>query len=74
MERAIVTNKDLCLDYIEYDGKIGKDHNSIDLLSLSHTFYDHCLTQNRCITCIDWSTHYSGQIAAAYYKNEVFLQ
>ena len=71
MEKVIVTNKNICVDYIEDGEKIIKDSDSNDLLNLSHIFYNDCLTKDRCVTCIDCSTHYSGQIVAAYYKNEV---
>ena len=71
MEKVIVTNKNICIDYIEDGEKMIKDSDSNDLLNLSNIFYNDRLTKDRCVTSIDCSTHYSGQIAAAYFKKEV---
>ncbi|XP_065364452.1 cytoplasmic dynein 1 intermediate chain-like [Calliphora vicina] len=71
MEKVISTNKNIYVDYI---GGVNDDsiygNNSKGLLSLNHVFCNKNLTDNRCITCIDWSTHCPDQIATSYYKNE----
>ncbi|XP_037810346.1 cytoplasmic dynein 1 intermediate chain-like [Lucilia sericata] len=71
MEKVISTNKNIYVDYIggtknDWD----YENNSKGPISLNQNFYDKSITDKRCITCIDWSSHNTDQIAASYYKNE----
>ncbi|KAM7347365.1 cytoplasmic dynein 1 intermediate chain-like isoform 2-T2 [Cochliomyia hominivorax] len=68
MEKILSRNKNICVDYINgLNGDMYLDNNA--LLKLNHIFHNENLTQNRCITSIDWSPHCAGQIATSYYKN-----
>lgn len=72
MERAISENVDIYLDYIGGgDNEDINDEKSHARLSLNRVFYDDRWSKNRCITCMDWSTHFPELLVASYHNNEV---
>lgn len=71
MERAISENVDIYLDYIGGgDNEDVNDEKSHARLSLNRVFYDDRWSKNRCITCMDWSTHFPELLVASYHNNE----
>uniref|UniRef100_A0A1I8P9S0 Uncharacterized protein n=1 Tax=Stomoxys calcitrans TaxID=35570 RepID=A0A1I8P9S0_STOCA len=71
MERALSENVDIYLDYIGGgDNEEANDEKSHARLSLNRVFYDDRWSKNRCITCMDWSTHFPELVAASYHNNE----
>ncbi|XP_046802733.1 cytoplasmic dynein 1 intermediate chain isoform X3 [Lucilia cuprina] len=71
MERAISENVDIYLDYIGGgDNEEANDEKSHARLSLNRVFYDDRWSKNRCITCMDWSTHFPELVVASYHNNE----
>lgn len=72
MERAISENVDIYCDYIGGgDNEEANDEKSHARLSLNRVFYDDRWSKNRCITCMDWSTHFPELVVASYHNNEV---
>lgn len=72
IERAIAENVDIYTDYIGgADGEETNDERSHARLSLNREFYDDRWSKNRCITDMDWSTHFPELVAASYHNNEV---
>lgn len=72
MERALSENVDIYLDYIGGgDNEEANDEKSHARLSLNRVFYDDRWSKNRCITCMDWSTHFPELVVASYHNNEV---
>ncbi|XP_065365846.1 cytoplasmic dynein 1 intermediate chain isoform X4 [Calliphora vicina] len=71
MERAISENVDIYLDYIGGgENEEANDEKSHARLSLNRVFYDDRWSKNRCITCMDWSTHFPELVVASYHNNE----
>lgn len=73
MEKVISRNKNIYVDYTSNVTDDDLNDNSKAVLKLTQIFNDHNITNNRCITSIDWSPNCAGLIAAAYYKNQVIL-
>lgn len=71
IERALAENVDIYTDYIGgADNEESNDERSHARLSLNRVFYDDRWSKNRCITCMDWSTHFPELVAASYHNNE----
>uniref|UniRef100_W8AZG4 Cytoplasmic dynein 1 intermediate chain n=1 Tax=Ceratitis capitata TaxID=7213 RepID=W8AZG4_CERCA len=71
VERALSENVDIYTDYIGAgDSEDTNDERTHARLSLNRIFYDERWSKNRCITCMDWSTHFPELVAAAYHNNE----
>ncbi|XP_067642053.1 cytoplasmic dynein 1 intermediate chain isoform X8 [Eurosta solidaginis] len=71
VERALSENVDIYTDYIGAgDNEDTNDERSHARLSLNRIFYDERWSKNRCITCMDWSTHFPELVAASYHNNE----
>lgn len=72
MERALSENVDIYTDYIGGgDSEEANDEKSHARLSLNRVFYDDRWSKNRCITCMDWSSHFPELVMASYHNNEV---
>lgn len=72
MERALSENVDIYMDYIGGgDNEEGNDDRTHARLSLNRAFYDERWSKNRCITSMDWSTHFPELVCASYHNNEV---
>lgn len=48
-----------------------RDERSHAKLSLNRTFYCDRWSKNRCVTSMDWSTHFPELLCASYHNNEV---
>ncbi|KAL9881291.1 cytoplasmic dynein 1 intermediate chain isoform 2-T5 [Glossina fuscipes fuscipes] len=71
MERALSENVDIYMDYIGGgDSEEANDEKSHARLSLNRVFYDDRWSKNRCITCMDWSSHFPELVMASYHNNE----
>uniref|UniRef100_A0A1I8MWY6 Uncharacterized protein n=1 Tax=Musca domestica TaxID=7370 RepID=A0A1I8MWY6_MUSDO len=71
MERALSENVDIYTDYIRIgDNEEANDEKSHARLSLNRVFYDDRWSKNRCITCMDWSSHFPELVVASYHNNE----
>ncbi|XP_037936949.1 cytoplasmic dynein 1 intermediate chain isoform X12 [Teleopsis dalmanni] len=71
IERALSENVDIYMDYIGGgDNEDGNDERSHARLSLNRVFYDDRWSKNRCITSMDWSTHFPELVVASYHNNE----
>ncbi|XP_036319345.1 cytoplasmic dynein 1 intermediate chain isoform X3 [Rhagoletis pomonella] len=71
VERALSENVDIYTDYIGAgDNEDTNDERSHARLSVNRIFYDERWSKNRCITCMDWSTHFPELVAASYHNNE----
>lgn len=74
MERAISENVDIYFDYVGGgENEEANDEKSHARLSLNRVFYDDRWSKNRCITCMDWSTHFPELVVASYHNNEVCM-
>lgn len=72
MERALAENVDIYMDYIGGgDNEEGNDDRTHSRLSLNRAFYDERWSRNRCITSMDWSTHFPELVCTSYHNNEV---
>ncbi|XP_033247481.1 cytoplasmic dynein 1 intermediate chain isoform X8 [Drosophila miranda] len=71
IERALSENVDIYMDYIGGgDSEESNDERSHARLSLNRVFYDERWSKNRCITSMDWSTHFPELVVASYHNNE----
>ncbi|XP_052855969.1 cytoplasmic dynein 1 intermediate chain isoform X4 [Drosophila gunungcola] len=71
IERALSENVDIYTDYIGGgDSEEANDERSHARLSLNRVFYDERWSKNRCITSMDWSTHFPELVVASYHNNE----
>ncbi|XP_022225387.2 cytoplasmic dynein 1 intermediate chain isoform X16 [Drosophila obscura] len=71
IERALSENVDIYMDYIGGgDSEETSDERSHARLSLNRVFYDERWSKNRCITSMDWSTHFPELVVASYHNNE----
>ncbi|XP_017100768.1 cytoplasmic dynein 1 intermediate chain isoform X11 [Drosophila bipectinata] len=71
IERALSENVDIYTDYIGGgDNEEANDERSHARLSLNRVFYDERWSKNRCITSMDWSTHFPELVVASYHNNE----
>ncbi|KRG07442.1 cytoplasmic dynein 1 intermediate chain isoform X20 [Drosophila mojavensis] len=71
IERALSENVDIYTDYIGCgDNEEANDERSHARLSLNRVFYDERWSKNRCITSMDWSTHFPELVVASYHNNE----
>ncbi|XP_054087106.1 cytoplasmic dynein 1 intermediate chain isoform X9 [Zeugodacus cucurbitae] len=71
VERALSESVDIYTDYIGAgDNEDTNDEKTHARLSLNRVFYDERWSKNRCITCMDWSTHFPELVAASYHNNE----
>ncbi|XP_034118933.1 cytoplasmic dynein 1 intermediate chain isoform X13 [Drosophila sulfurigaster albostrigata] len=71
VERALSENVDIYTDYIGCgDNEEANDERSHARLSLNRVFYDERWSKNRCITSMDWSTHFPELVVASYHNNE----
>lgn len=71
IERALSENVDIYTDYIGCgDNEETNDERSHARLSLNRVFYDERWSKNRCITSMDWSTHFPELVVASYHNNE----
>ncbi|XP_018790640.1 PREDICTED: cytoplasmic dynein 1 intermediate chain-like isoform X3 [Bactrocera latifrons] len=71
VERALSESVDIYTDYIGAgDNEDMNDEKTHARLSLNRVFYDERWSKNRCITCMDWSTHFPELVAASYHNNE----
>ncbi|BFG02651.1 cytoplasmic dynein 1 intermediate chain [Drosophila madeirensis] len=74
IERALSENVDIYMDYIGAgDSEETNDERSHARLSLNRVFYDERWSKNRCITSMDWSTHFPELVVASYHNNEESL-
>ncbi|XP_068159587.1 cytoplasmic dynein 1 intermediate chain isoform X2 [Drosophila tropicalis] len=70
IERALSENVDIYTDYIGGgDSEEANDERSHARLSLNRAFYDERWSKNRCITSMDWSTHFPELVVASYHNN-----
>ncbi|XP_032289294.1 cytoplasmic dynein 1 intermediate chain isoform X25 [Drosophila virilis] len=71
IERALSENVDIYTDYIGCgDNEEANDERSHARLSLNRVFYDERWSKNRCITSMDWSTHFPELVVASYHSND----
>nr|AAC70935.1 cytoplasmic dynein intermediate chain isoform DIC1c [Drosophila melanogaster] len=71
IERALSENVDIYTDYIGGgDSEEANDERSHARLSLNRVFYDERWSKNRCITSMDWSTHFPELVVGSYHNNE----
>ncbi|KAL5277050.1 DYNC1I2 family protein [Megaselia abdita] len=71
MERALSENVDIYMDYIGGgENEEGNDDRTHARLSLNRAFYDERWSKNRCITSMDWSTHFPELVCTSYHNNE----
>ncbi|XP_020808269.1 cytoplasmic dynein 1 intermediate chain isoform X11 [Drosophila serrata] len=71
IERALSENVDIYTDYIGGgDNEESSDERSHARLSLNRVFYEERWSKNRCITSMDWSTHFPELVVASYHNNE----
>ncbi|XP_030378971.1 cytoplasmic dynein 1 intermediate chain isoform X11 [Scaptodrosophila lebanonensis] len=71
IERALSENVDIYTDYIGCgDNEEANDERSHARLSLNRVFYDERWSKNRCITSMDWSTHFPELVLASYHNND----
>lgn len=71
IERALSENVDIYTDYIGGgDSEEANDERSHARLSLNRVFYDERWSKNRCITSMDWSTHFPKLVVGSYHNNE----
>nr|XP_017021579.1 cytoplasmic dynein 1 intermediate chain isoform X8 [Drosophila kikkawai] len=71
IERALSENVDIYTDYIGGgDSEESSDERSHARLSLNRVFYEERWSKNRCITSMDWSTHFPELVVASYHNNE----
>ncbi|CAD7089868.1 unnamed protein product [Hermetia illucens] len=71
IERALSETTDIYTDYIGGGSTDeGIDEKSLAGLSLNRIFYDDRWSKNRCVTSMDWSTHYPELVATSYHNNE----
>ncbi|XP_075155728.1 cytoplasmic dynein 1 intermediate chain-like [Haematobia irritans] len=71
MENVLSKNVDITKYYIgDVVSSSESDINSNGAVSLNRIFYDSQWTKNRCITDIDWSTHYADLVVASYDRNQ----
>lgn len=71
MERALSESADIYTDYIGGGANDeGTDERSLAGLSLNRAFFCDRWSKNRCVTSMDWSTHYPELVAASYHSNE----
>lgn len=71
IERALSENVDIYTDYIGGgDNEEANDERTHARLSLNRTFYEDRWSKNRCITSMDWSTHFPELVVASYHNNE----
>ncbi|XP_055389732.1 cytoplasmic dynein 1 intermediate chain isoform X4 [Condylostylus longicornis] len=71
MERALSESIDIYTDYIGGgDNEEASDEKSHARLSLNRIFYCDRWSKNRCITSMDWSTHFPELVVASYHNNE----
>uniref|UniRef100_U5EWN8 Putative cytoplasmic dynein intermediate chain n=1 Tax=Corethrella appendiculata TaxID=1370023 RepID=U5EWN8_9DIPT len=71
MERALSEQVDIYTDYIGGgDSDDVNDEKSHARISLNRTFYCDRWSKNRCVTSIDWSTHFPELMVASYHNNE----
>lgn len=71
MERALAESVDIYLDYIGGgDSDEAIDEKSHARLSLNRTFFCDRWSRNRCVTSMDWSTHFPELLVASYHNNE----
>ncbi|XP_031627610.1 cytoplasmic dynein 1 intermediate chain isoform X2 [Contarinia nasturtii] len=71
MERALWEQEDIYTDYIG-GGDIDEtsDEKSHAKLSRNRVFYCDRWSKNRCVTSMDWSTHFPELLLASYHNNE----
>lgn len=71
MERALWEQEDIYTDYIG-GGDIDEtaDEKSHAKLSLNRAFYCDRWSKNRCVTSMDWSSHFPELLLASYHNNE----
>ncbi|XP_064548726.1 cytoplasmic dynein 1 intermediate chain isoform X22 [Drosophila montana] len=71
IERALSENVDIYTDYIGCgDNEEANDERSHARLSMNRVFYDERWSKNRCITSMDWSTHFPELVVASYHSND----
>ncbi|XP_055840972.1 cytoplasmic dynein 1 intermediate chain isoform X7 [Episyrphus balteatus] len=71
IERALSENVDIYTDYIGGgDNEESNDERTHARLSLNRAFYEDRWSKNRCITSMDWSTHFPELVVASYHNNE----
>ncbi|XP_055713956.1 cytoplasmic dynein 1 intermediate chain isoform X8 [Phlebotomus papatasi] len=71
MERALSESVDIYKDYVGGgDTDEATDEKSHARLSLNRTFYCDRWSKNRCVTSMDWSTHFPELLVASYHNNE----
>ncbi|XP_037028502.1 cytoplasmic dynein 1 intermediate chain isoform X5 [Bradysia coprophila] len=71
VERALTESVDIYTDYIGGgDADDNTDERSHAKLSLNRSFYCDRWSKNRCVTSMDWSTHFPELLLASYHNNE----
>ncbi|CAG0883965.1 unnamed protein product [Cyprideis torosa] len=74
MERTLwesSTHGDLYIDYAsDWDSKSESESKAATRLSLNREFFSDKWTKNRCVTCMDWSSHYPELLVASYNANK----
>ncbi|XP_055304232.1 cytoplasmic dynein 1 intermediate chain isoform X9 [Sitodiplosis mosellana] len=71
MERALWETEDIYADYIGgSDVDETTDEKSHAKLSRNRVFYCDRWSKNRCVTSMDWSTHFPELLLASYHNNE----
>lgn len=71
MERALSETTDIYTDYIGGgDSEEASDERSNARLSLNRVFFDDRWSKNRCVTSMDWSSHFPELVVASYHNNE----
>lgn len=71
MERALSESIDIYTDYIGGENTDDlTDERTGARLSLNRTFFCDRWSKNRCVTSMDWSTHFPELLVASYHNNE----
>lgn len=71
MERALAESVDIYSDYIgSGEADDNADEKTHARLSLNRSFFDDRWSKKRCVTSMDWSTHFPELLVASYHNNE----